>query len=100
VTPLEDAAFHAVPLGVPGSEEGAGIAAARGRLGAALRAALVRAPSSARSSIRSSGSRSSPRGDRKQGRERTLLYNIINAVSDPILLTDTKGACSSPTRVR
>jgi PAS domain-containing protein len=30
-------------------------------------------------------------GDRKQGRERTLLYNIINAVSDPILLTDTEG---------
>src|SRR6185436_15703847 len=25
VTPLEDAAFHAVPLGVPGSEEGAGL---------------------------------------------------------------------------
>jgi PAS domain S-box-containing protein len=30
-------------------------------------------------------------GDRKQGRERSLLYNIINAVSDPILLTDTEG---------
>src|SRR4029077_1800603 len=30
-------------------------------------------------------------GDRKQGRERSLLYNIINAVSDPILLTDTDG---------
>ena len=30
-------------------------------------------------------------GDRKQGRERSLLYNIINAVTDPILLTDTEG---------
>ena len=30
-------------------------------------------------------------GDRKQGRERSLLYSIINAVSDPILLTDTEG---------
>ena len=30
-------------------------------------------------------------GDRKQGRERTLLYGIINAVTDPILLTDTEG---------
>jgi signal transduction histidine kinase len=30
-------------------------------------------------------------GDRRQGRERSLLYNIINAVSDPILLTDTEG---------
>jgi len=30
-------------------------------------------------------------GDRRQGRERTLLYGIINAVTDPILLTDTEG---------
>ena len=30
-------------------------------------------------------------GDRKQGRERSLLYSIINAVTDPILLTDTEG---------
>jgi signal transduction histidine kinase len=30
-------------------------------------------------------------GDRKLGRERTLLYSIINAVTDPILLTDTEG---------
>src|SRR4029079_9149044 len=27
----------------------------------------------------------------KQGRERSLLYNIINSVTDPILLTDTEG---------
>ena len=30
-------------------------------------------------------------GDRRQGRERGLLYSIINAVTDPILLTDTEG---------
>jgi len=30
-------------------------------------------------------------GERRILRERTLLYNIINAVSDPILLTDTEG---------
>ena len=30
-------------------------------------------------------------GDRRQGRERGLLNSIINAVSDPILLTDTEG---------
>jgi signal transduction histidine kinase len=30
-------------------------------------------------------------GDHRQGRERSLLYNIINAVTDPILLTDTEG---------
>jgi signal transduction histidine kinase len=30
-------------------------------------------------------------GDRKQGRERSLLYSVINAVPDPILLTDPEG---------
>jgi signal transduction histidine kinase len=30
-------------------------------------------------------------GDRRQGHERGLLYGIINAVTDPILLTDTEG---------
>ena len=30
-------------------------------------------------------------GERRILRERTLLYSIINAVSDPILLTDTEG---------
>src|SRR5204863_3735360 len=30
-------------------------------------------------------------GDRKQGRERSLLRSILNAVTDPILLTDTEG---------
>jgi signal transduction histidine kinase len=35
--------------------------------------------------------RSLSEGDQKQGRERSLLYSIINAVSDPILLTDTEG---------
>jgi PAS domain S-box-containing protein len=30
-------------------------------------------------------------GERRNLRERTLLYSIINAVTDPILLTDTEG---------
>src|SRR5207247_8199198 len=30
-------------------------------------------------------------GDGKQSRERSLLHGIINAVTDPILLTDTEG---------
>jgi signal transduction histidine kinase/PAS domain-containing protein len=30
-------------------------------------------------------------GDLRKGRERSLLYSIINAVTDPILLTDTEG---------
>jgi len=90
VTPLEDAAFHAVPLGIAGSEEGAGLLLLEGvaapppelhwfvtvfsqKLDQILRQQVL------------------AEGDRKQGRERTLLYNIINAVSDPILLTDTEG---------
>ena len=47
--------------------------------------------SSARSSIRSSAITRITDGDRKQGRERSLLHSIINAVTDPILLTDTEG---------
>jgi PAS domain S-box-containing protein len=30
-------------------------------------------------------------GDSRQGRERSLLHSIIDAVTDPILLTDTEG---------
>ena len=90
VTPLEDAAFHAVPLGVPGSEEGAGFLLLEGA--SALPSELhwfvtifsQKLDQILRQQILAEG-------DRKQGRERTLLYNIINAVSDPILLTDTEG---------
>ena len=39
-------------------------------------------------------------GDRKQGRERALLYSIINAVTDPILLTDTEGRLLDRQRAR
>jgi PAS domain S-box-containing protein len=90
-TPLEDAPFHALPLGVSGfSEEAFGMLLVGGsgvltseihwftsvfsqKLDQMLRHQLL------------------TEGDRKQGRERSLLYNIINAVSDPILLTDTEG---------
>ena len=89
-TPFEDAAFHVVPLGAGIAEEGFGLLLVAGagplateqhwfstifsqKLDQILRQqALVE-------------------GDRRQGRERSLLYNIINAVTDPILLTDTEG---------
>ena len=35
--------------------------------------------------------RADARARRRFGQERTLLYSIINAVTDPILLTDTEG---------
>jgi signal transduction histidine kinase len=90
-TPFEDAAFHAVPLGVSSfSEEAVGILLVGGsqslnadfhwfvsvfsqRLDQILRQQAL------------------TEGGRRQGRERSLLYSIINAVTDPILLTDTEG---------
>ncbi len=89
-TPFEDAAFHVLPLGAPLAEEALGLLLVGGakpvdrelhwfttifsqKLDQILRVqSLVEA-------------------DRKQGRERSLLHSIINAVSDPILLTDTEG---------
>jgi signal transduction histidine kinase len=90
-TPFEDAPFHAVPLGISGfSEDACGLLLLGGshtldadfhwfvsvfsqRIDQILRQQAL------------------TEGDRKQGRERSLLYSIINAVTDPILLTDTEG---------
>jgi PAS domain S-box-containing protein len=90
-TPLEDAPFHVLPLGVTGfSSEAVGLLLLGGittlrpelhwfstvfsqKLDQILRAQAL------------------TDGDRKQGRERSLLYSIINAVTDPILLTDPEG---------
>src|SRR5262249_22808233 len=90
-TPLEDAPFHVVPLGVSGlAEDAFGIL-------------LVGGSDSLGSDFHWFASIFSQRidqilrqqalteGDRRQGRERSLLYSIINAVTDPILLTDTEG---------
>jgi signal transduction histidine kinase len=91
-TPFEDLAFLAVPLGVSGVSEDAF-------------ALLLTAwqPSAPRPELQwffqhfgqkldqTLREQSLSDGDRKQGRERSLLYSIINAVTDPILLTDTEG---------
>ncbi|MEO8260558.1 MAG: ATP-binding protein [Acidobacteriota bacterium] len=90
-TPFADDAYHVVPLGVSGLTEdtfgllllgGApqvppGLAWFRQVLGQKLHQILRQ--------------QTLTEGDRRQGRERTLLYSIINAVTDPILLTDTEG---------
>jgi signal transduction histidine kinase len=91
VTPFEESAFRAIPLGVSGfSDEASGLLLASDgpriaaeetwfstvfgqRLDQLVRHEVV------------------ADGDRRQGRERSLLYSIINAVTDPILLTDTEG---------
>jgi PAS domain S-box-containing protein len=90
-TPFEDAAFHVLPLGVSGSAEDA------------LGLLLVGGSSSFRRELhwfttvfsrkldQILRQQALAEGDRKQGRERSLLYSIINAVTDPILLTDAEG---------
>src|SRR6266508_403296 len=90
-TPFDDAAFHVVPLGVAGIAEGAfGLLLIGG-------AAPLQAPLSWFVTVFGQKldqilrQQALTEGDRKQGRERSLLYNIINAVTDPILLTDTEG---------
>jgi signal transduction histidine kinase len=91
-TPFEDSAFHVLPLGVSGFNEDAfgllliGVGAGQSRsemqwFGALFGQKLDQILSQ----------QALTEGDRKQGRERSLLYSIINAVSDPILLTDTEG---------
>ena len=90
-TPFEDAPFHAVPLGVSGfSEDAFGLLLVAGSQSLdtdfhwfvdGLQPAIDQI-------LRQ---QALTEGDRKQGRERSLLYSIINAVTDPILLTDTEG---------
>lgn len=90
-TPLEDAPFHAATLGVSGFAEepfGLLLIGGGGSLTADLHWFMTIFSQKLDQLLRQ---RVLAEGDRKQGRERSLLYNIINAVSDPILLTDTEG---------
>ncbi|PYR32077.1 MAG: hypothetical protein DMF92_03325, partial [Acidobacteria bacterium] len=90
-TPFEDSPFHVVPLGVPGVAEGA--------FGLLLIAGTAPFSHEFRwfNSVFSQKldeilrQQALAEGDRKQSRERSLLHGIINAVTDPILLTDTEG---------
>jgi PAS domain S-box-containing protein len=93
VTPFEDAPFHAIPLG-PQSD-----LSDSGPLGLLLVGGSERALPDlhwfagvfGQKLDQTLRQRAFTEGDRRQGRERTLLYGIINAVTDPILLTDTEG---------
>jgi signal transduction histidine kinase len=90
-TPLEDAPFHAVPLGVAAfSDDAFGLLLMR--TGPELSTdALWFASVFAQKLDQIMRQQSLAEGDRRQGRERSLLYSILNAVTDPILLTDTEG---------
>ena len=92
-TPFEDAPFHAVPLGfsnVASQQRAFGLLLLGGpnRLVPELEWFTAVFSQKLDQILRQ---RRWTEGDRKQGRERSLLYSIINAVTDPILLTDTEG---------
>jgi PAS domain S-box-containing protein len=90
-TPFGDAPFHFVPLGLTGfSEEpfGALLLAVDAPVRANLHWFTTVLAQKLDQILRQDAL---SEGDRRQGRERGLLYSIINAVSDPILLTDTDG---------
>jgi signal transduction histidine kinase/PAS domain-containing protein len=90
-TPFEDAAFHVLPFGSASfSDETFGLLLYGG--GAQTSAELRWFTSVfAQKLDQILRQHTLTEGDRKQGRERSLLYSIINAVTDPILLTDTEG---------
>jgi PAS domain S-box-containing protein len=90
-TPFEDAPFHVVPLVATGPSKGAFgllLVGGSGPLPRELRWFTALFAQKLAQILRQ---QAAMEGDRKQGRERSLLYNIINAVTDPILLTDTEG---------
>ena len=90
-TPFEDAAFHVVPLYAtePNHDAfGLLLIGGNGQLPVELRWFTTLFAQKLAQVLRQ---QALMEGDRRQGRERSLLYNIINAVTDPILLTDTEG---------
>jgi signal transduction histidine kinase len=91
-TPFEDSAFQAMPIGVSGfSDEAFGLLLIRGAA-AHLRSELAWFGALFGQKLdQILRQQALTEGDRKQGRERSLLYSIINAVTDPILLTDPEG---------
>ena len=84
-----DGRFHAVPLRADGSDRALGLlltsAAAPGVGAKVLWLSRMLAKQAARLMSRDA------LAETRFGQERMLLYSIINAVTDPILLTDTEG---------
>jgi signal transduction histidine kinase len=90
-TPLRGAGFHVVPIGVSSfSDEAVGLLLVAGgpQLSPDAQWFATVFGQKLDQIVRYHATTDD---DRKQERERSLLYSIINAVTDPILLTDTEG---------
>jgi PAS domain S-box-containing protein len=90
-TPFEDRAFHALPLGIAGiSDQAFGLllVGGTGPLPHEVQWFTTIFSQKLDQILRQQALTD---GDRRQSRERSLLTSIINAVTDPILLTDTDG---------
>src|SRR3954463_4953386 len=87
--PLESEAFHVIPLRADASDPAHGLLLVAG-IGPVIRSevswlALTLSKQASRLMSRDALAQT------RFGQERVLLYSIINAVTDPILLTDTEG---------
>jgi PAS domain S-box-containing protein len=87
--PLEARSFHAIPLRLDDHEVGQGLLLVSGG-GPDLGADAVWLGRTLGKQVSRLLSRQSL-AETRFGQERMLLYSIINAVTDPILLTDTEG---------
>src|SRR5207237_7084538 len=87
--PLDTRSFHAIPLRGEENEIGQGLLLVSGA-GPELEGDALWLARTLGKQISRLVSRQSL-AERRFGQERMLLYSIINAVTDPILLTDTEG---------
>ncbi len=91
-TPFEDSPFHALPLGMSSAnDEPFALLLLGGRELPAGRDVQWFATVLSQKLDQILRQQHLAEGDRRQSRERSLLNSIINAVTDPILLTDTDG---------
>jgi PAS domain S-box-containing protein len=91
-TPFEDSPFHALPLGMSSAnDEPFALLLLGGRELPFGRDVQWFATVLSQKLDQILRQQHLAEGDRRQSRERSLLNSIINAVTDPILLTDTDG---------
>ena len=89
-SPFDGRRFHALPLRADDGAPAHGVLSSRLACARTPRRRAWLSRQLAKQASRSACGRSAL-GPRRFGQERMLLYSIINAVTDPILLTDTEG---------